>query len=279
MATGRLLVVATPIGNLGDLSPRAAEALAGADLIACEDTRRTRKLLAHAGITGRPMLSVHDANEGERVPRVLGLLAQGRQVALVSDAGMPAISDPGQHLVAEAITAGHDVVVIPGPSAGLTALVVSGLPTMRWVFEGFLPRSGAERKRRLSEVAAERRTVVLYEAPHRVRRTVDDLVAACGPNRRIALARELTKLHEEVWRGTLGEATAHLGSSEPRGEFTIVVEGGPEAPAADDGQIELALTERMNSGDSRRGAVDAVAAELALPRRRVYDIALRLGGR
>ncbi len=271
-------MVATPIGNLGDLSPRAAEALAGADLIACEDTRHTRKLLTHAGITGRPMLSVHDANEGERVPKVLGLLAQGRQVALVSDAGMPAISDPGQHLVAEAIAAGHEVVVIPGPSAALAALVASGLPTMRWVFEGFLPRSGAERKRRLAEVGAERRTVVLYEAPHRVRRTVEDLAGACGPDRRIALARELTKVHEEVWRGTLGEAATHLVSPEPRGEFTIVLDGGPEAPAADDQQIELALAERMTSGDSRRSAVEAVAAELALPRRRVYDIALRLGG-
>lgn len=276
---GRLVVVATPIGNLGDLSPRAAEALAGADLIACEDTRHTRKLLTHAGITGRPMLSVHDANEAERVPKVLGLLAQGRTVALVSDAGIPAISDPGQHLVAEAIAAGHEVVVIPGPSAGVTALVASGLPTTRWVFEGFLPRSGAERKRRLAEVAAERRTVVLYEAPHRVRRTVEDLCAVCGPERRIALARELTKLHEEVWRGRLGDAPAHLASPEPRGEFSIVLEGGPEAPPADDGKIAAAVTERMEAGDSRRRAVEAVSVELSLPRRRVYDIALRLGGR
>ncbi|HUP70957.1 MAG TPA: 16S rRNA (cytidine(1402)-2'-O)-methyltransferase [Acidimicrobiales bacterium] len=276
---GRLVVVATPIGNLGDLSPRAAEALAGADLIACEDTRHTRKLLTHAGITGRPMLSVHDANEAERVPKVLGLLAQGRTVALVSDAGMPAISDPGQHLVAEVIAAGHEVVVIPGPSAGVTALVASGLPSKRWVFEGFLPRSGAERKRRLAEVAAERRTVVLYEAPHRVRRTVEDLCAVCGPERRIALARELTKLHEEVWRGRLGDAPAHLASPEPRGEFSVVLEGGPEAPPADDGKIAAAVTERMEAGDSRRRAVEAVSVELALPRRRVYDIALRLGGR
>ncbi|HVE47770.1 MAG TPA: 16S rRNA (cytidine(1402)-2'-O)-methyltransferase [Acidimicrobiales bacterium] len=275
---GRLLLVATPIGNLGDLSPRATEALAGADLIACEDTRHTRKLLTHAGITGRPMLSVHDANEGERVPRILGLLAQGRQVALVSDAGTPAISDPGQHLVAEAITAGHEVVVIPGPSAGVAALVASGLPTARWVFEGFLPRSGGERTRRLAEVAAERRTIVLYEAPHRVRRTVDDLCATCGPTRRVALARELTKMHEEVWRGTLGDASVDLAATEPRGEFTIVLEGAPEEPPASDEKIAAALTERMAGGDSRRRAVEAVTAELALPRRRVYDIALGLAG-
>ena len=276
---GRLVVVATPIGNLGDLSPRAAEALASADLIACEDTRHTRKLLTHAGITGRPMLSVHDANEGERVPRVLGLLAQGRRVALVSDAGMPAISDPGQHLVGEAIAAGHEVVVIPGPSASVTALVASGLPGKRWVFEGFLPRTGAERKRRLAEVAAERRTVVLYEAPHRVRRTVEDLCAVCGPDRRIALARELTKLHEEVWRGRLGDASPQLARAEPRGEFTIVLEGGPEAPPADDEKIAAAVTRRMEAGDSRRRAVEAVTAELGVARGRVYDIALRLGGR
>ncbi len=272
-------MVATPIGNLGDLSPRAAEALAGADVVACEDTRHTRKLLTHAGITGRPLLAVHDQNEGERVPRVLGLLGQGRQVALVSDAGMPAVSDPGRLLVAEVIAAGHDVVVIPGPSAGVAALVASGLPTARWVFEGFLPRTGAERARRVAEVAGERRTIVLYEAPHRVRRTVEDLAAACGPGRRVALARELTKRHEEVWRGSLGEAAAHLAASEPRGEFVIVLDGAPEALPAGDEEIEAALTARLEDGESRRRAVDAVAAELALPRRRVYDIALRLGGR
>lgn len=272
-------MVATPIGNLGDLSPRAAEALAGADVVACEDTRHTRKLLTHAGITGRPLLAVHDQNEGERVPRVLGLLGQGRQVALVSDAGMPAVSDPGRLLVAEVIAAGHDVVVIPGPSAGVAALVASGLPTARWVFEGFLPRTGAERARRVAEVAAERRTIVLYEAPHRVRRTVEDLAAACGPGRRVALARELTKRHEEVWRGSLGEAAAHLAASEPRGEFVIVLDGAPEALPAGDEEIEAALTARLEDGESRRRSVDAVAAELALPRRRVYDIALRLGGR
>lgn len=276
--SGRLLIVATPIGNLGDLSPRAAEALAGADLIACEDTRRTRRLLTHAGITGRPLLAVHDQNEGERVPRVLGLLAQGQQVALVSDAGLPAVSDPGQHLVAEVIAAGYDVVVIPGPSAGVTALVGSGLPSARWVFEGFLPRKGAERLRRVVEVAAERRTVVLYEAPHRVRRTVDELAAACGPSRRVALARELTKIHEEMWRGTLADAVTHLAATEPRGEFTLVIEGAPEPPPAADDDIEEALRSRLQTGESRRSAVDAVAFELGLPRRRVYDVALNLRG-
>ncbi|HUR17381.1 MAG TPA: 16S rRNA (cytidine(1402)-2'-O)-methyltransferase [Acidimicrobiales bacterium] len=277
--TGTLVVVGTPIGNLGDLSPRAAAELAGADVIACEDTRHTRKLLTHAGVTGKQLLSVHDANEGERVPRVLGMLAEGLRVALVSDAGMPAISDPGRHLVAEVIAAGHEVVVIPGPSAGLAGLVASGLSTTRWVFEGFLPRSGGDRTRRLAEVAAERRTVVLYEAPHRIRRTVDDLRAVCGPDRRIALARELTKLHEQVWRGSLAEASDHLVSQDPRGEFTIVLEGGPEEQPASDEAIAAALAARMETGDSRRAAVESVTAELALSRRRVYDVALRLGGR
>ena len=272
-------MVATPIGNLGDLSPRATEALAGADVIACEDTRRTRRLLTHAGISGRPLLAVHDQNEGERVPRVLGLLAQGQQVVLVSDAGLPAVSDPGQHLVAEAIAAGYDVVVVPGPSAGVTALVGSGLPTARWVFEGFLPRKGGERSRRVAEVAVERRTIVLYEAPHRVRRTVDELAAACGPERRIALARELTKIHEETWRGTLAGAVTHLAATEPRGEFTLVLEGAPEPAPAGDEDIEAALRMQLAGGESRRRAVDAVATELGLPRRRVYDLALHLGGR
>ncbi len=269
--------MATPIGNLGDLSPRAVETLAGADVVACEDTRHTRKLLTHAGLTGRRLLAVHHGNEGERVPAILALLAEGRQVALVSDAGMPAVSDPGQHLITEAIAAGHDVVVVPGPSAGVAALVASGLPTDRWVFEGFLPRKGAERARRVAEVAAERRTTVLYEAPHRVRRTVADLTSVCGPRRRIALARELTKLHEEVWRGSLAEAGAHLAARDPRGEFTLVLEGAAQQPPAAEEDIEAALRARLEEGETRRRSVDAVAAELALPRRRVYDIALRLG--
>ena len=276
--SGALVVVGTPIGNLGDLSPRAVEALAGADVIACEDTRHTRKLLTHAGIRGRELLAVHDRNEAERVPRVLDLLTRGRRVALVSDAGMPAVSDPGQQVVSAAVAAGHPVVVIPGPSAALTALVASGLPTARAVLEGFLPRKGAERGRRMAAVASEPRTTVLYEAPHRVRRTIEELAATCGPRRRVALARELTKVHEEIWRGTLDAAVAHLAGIEPRGEYTVVLEGAPEVDPPTDEDIERALAADLGAGESRRAAVAAVAAELGVPRRRVYELALRLGG-
>jgi 16S rRNA (cytidine1402-2'-O)-methyltransferase len=273
---GALVVVATPIGNLGDLSPRAVEALASADVIACEDTRRTRALLSHAGVTGKRLVAVHDHNEAARVGEILGLLDEGRRVALVSDAGTPGISDPGERLVAAAAGAAHAVVVVPGPSAAVAALVASGLPTGRFGFEGFLPRKGRERAARVGAVAADRRTTVLYEAPHRVRATVDDLLAACGPARRLALARELTKVHEEVWRGTLGGAAEHLAAAEPRGEYVIVLAGAPEAAPADEGDIERALAARMDEGEDKRSAVPAVAADLGVPKRRVYEVALRL---
>ncbi len=276
---GALVVVATPIGNLGDLSPRAVEALASADLVACEDTRRTRGLLAHAGITGSKLVAVHDHNEAARVKEILGLLDQGRRVAVVSDAGTPAISDPGERLISAAAAAGHPVVVVPGPSAAIAALVASGLPTGRFAFEGFLPRKGRERAVRLASVAAEQRTTVLYEAPHRVRETVGDLLDACGGSRRVALARELTKLHEEVWRGTLAGAAEHLAGTAPRGEYVIVLAGAPDAPPAGLVDIEKALTSRMDRGEEKRSAVAAVATELGVPKRRVYEVAVRLSAK
>ena len=200
--TGRLVLVGTPIGNLGDLSPRAVEALTSADTIACEDTRRTRALLAHLGVPGgRRLLAVHDHNEAAAVRDVVDRLDEGERLVVVTDAGMPGISDPGERLVAAAAAAGHRVEVVPGPSALLAALVVSGLSTSRFVFEGFLPRKGSTRAQRLAELAGEARTVILFEAPHRVRQTVTDLAAAAGGLRRVVLVRELTKLHEEVWRG------------------------------------------------------------------------------
>ena len=201
-----LVLVGTPIGNLGDLSPRAVDALVAADAICCEDTRRTGRLLQHAGVPRTPLVVVNDHTEDAAVDGVLARLASGERVAVVSDAGMPGISDPGERLVRAAIAAGHVVEVVPGPSAAITALVASGLAAGRFAFEGFLPRKGSGRTERLRAVADERRTVVLYEAPHRVARTLADLAASCGPDRRIVLARELTKLHEEIWRGTLGEA-------------------------------------------------------------------------
>ena len=201
-----LVLVATPIGNLEDLSPRAVRVLGAADVVVCEDTRRTGRLLQAAGVSARRLLAVHEHNEAQQVPAVVELLRTGSVVAVVTDAGMPGVSDPGERLVRAAVDAGIEVQVVPGPSAAVSAVVVSGLPADRWVFEGFLPRSGSGRTERLAALSGERRTVVLYEAPHRVARTLGDLVGACGGERRVALCRELTKLHEEVWRGTLSAA-------------------------------------------------------------------------
>ena len=273
-----LLVVGTPIGNLGDLTPRAREALAGADVVACEDTRRTRTLLSAAGIStaGKRLLAVHEHNEAERAATIAGLIAGGRRVALVTDAGMPAVSDPGERVVAAVAAAGLPVVVIPGPSAVVAALAASGLPSGRFVFEGFLPRKGVARRHRLDELAGESRTAVLYEAPHRTQATVDDLLAACGPDRPVVIARELTKLHEEVWRGTLAAAARDLADCTPRGEHVIVLGGAPQRPEATDDDIEGALVARLGAGDDKRTAVAAVTLELDVAKRRVYEAVLRL---
>jgi len=266
---------------LGDLSPRAVEALARADTIACEDTRRTRALLSHAGVpAGGRLLAVHVRNEAAQVAKVIARLEAGQRVAVVTDAGTPAISDPGQRLVTAAIAAGYEVEVVPGPSAAIAALVVSGLAGDRFCFEGFLPRKGAARSGRLASLVAESRTMVLFEAPHRVSRTVSDLAAAMGGERRIAVARELTKVFEEVWRGTLAEAVVHLAAVEPRGEYALVIEGAPPPPRPADSDVdaamEAALLARLAAGDDKRSAIAAVAAELAVPRRRVYETAVRL---
>ena len=273
-AAGRLVLVATPIGNLGDLSPRAAEALAGASLVCCEDTRRTRQLLTHSAITGRRLLSVHGHNEQARIAEVVGELRAGRTVALVSDAGTPGVSDPGTRLVAAAAAAGIEVTVVPGPNAALAALVVSGLPTDRFCFEGFLPRRGAERRRRLAQIAEERRTVLLHEAAPRLADTLAALAEACGAGRRVVIARELTKLHEELWRGTLGEAAGEFAAREPRGEIVVVVEGAPAPPEADDDAVRRQVRERMEAGQSLRDAAASVAASLGVSRRRAYELGL-----
>jgi 16S rRNA (cytidine1402-2'-O)-methyltransferase len=275
--TGRLVLVGTPIGNLGDLSARAVEALTEADTIACEDTRRTRALLSHLGLAaGRRLVAVHDHNEAAAVRDLLDRLDRGERVVVVTDAGMPGISDPGERLVAAAAAAGHVVEVVPGPSAVLAALVVSGLSTSRFCFEGFLPRKGSARTKRLAELAAEPRTIVLFEAPHRVRQAVADLAAAAGGTRRVALARELTKLHEEVWRGTLGGAVEHLAAKEPRGEYVLVVDGAPPAAPPGEADVEAALRARLEAGSDKRSAVAEVTTSLGVPKRMVYDIALRL---
>jgi 16S rRNA (cytidine1402-2'-O)-methyltransferase len=273
---GVLVLVGTPIGNLGDLAPRAVEALESADAISCEDTRRTGRLLQHAGVERPPLVVVNEHTEAREVAGVLARLACGQRVAVVSDAGMPGISDPGERLVRAAVAAGHGVEVIPGPAAALAALVTSGLATGRFVFEGFLPRKGAARAERLAALAGEPRTVVLYEAPHRLARTVADLVEACGPDRRVAVARELTKLHEEVWRGSLGDALAWVRAAAPRGEIVLVLDGAPAAAPPDEEALVDALRDELAAGATARDAARAVAARLDVPRRRVYDLATTL---
>jgi 16S rRNA (cytidine1402-2'-O)-methyltransferase len=273
VSAGRLVLVATPIGNLADLSPRAVEALRDAHAIACEDTRRTGRLLEHAGVRARHLIVVNDHTEARRVGEVLDRLRRGETVAVVADAGTPGIADPGERLVRAAAAAGHPVEVVPGPSAAISALVVSGLPTGRFVFEGFLPRRGSGRTERLAALAAERRTIVCYEAPHRLARTLEDLAGALGGDRRVVLVRELTKLHEELWRGTLAEACEHVAEVEPRGEYVLVVEGGPEPDEVDDATVLAAVRDEVRAGRSTRDAVAAVAARLGVPRRRVYALA------
>jgi 16S rRNA (cytidine1402-2'-O)-methyltransferase len=234
---GTLYIVATPIGNLDDLSPRAGAVLGAAALIAAEDTRRCSRLLAHLGVERR-LLSLHEHNEDARTVEVLAELAAGRDVALVSDAGTPLISDPGLHLVQAAAAAGFAVVGIPGPSAVTAALSVAGLATDRFAFEGFLPRKAAQRRSRLAELAHEPRTQVFFEAVHRIGATLADMAGAFGADRPAAIARELSKLHEQVARGTLAELAAGLGSAIPlKGEFVVIVGGDKAAIGVDDTEI------------------------------------------
>ncbi|MEZ5321864.1 MAG: 16S rRNA (cytidine(1402)-2'-O)-methyltransferase [Microthrixaceae bacterium] len=267
----RIRLVATPIGNLDDLTVRAAAALRSADVVACEDTRRTGLLLRHLGIRVPRLVVLNDHTERSVAERLVADAAEGLQVVVVSDAGMPLVSDPGHVLVRVAIEAGIRLESIPGPSALLAALVVSGLPADRFVFEGFLPRKGAERRGRLAAVAAEPRTTVLYEAPHRLVATIGDLSAVCGASRSVALARELTKLNEEVWRGTLGEAVEHVAESAPRGEYVVVLGGAPAVAATTD-EIRRRVDERSGEGLSTSALARAVAEELGVPRREVYDL-------
>jgi 16S rRNA (cytidine1402-2'-O)-methyltransferase len=274
---GCLVVVGTPIGNLGDLSPRARAALSSADAIACEDTRRTGRLLSLTGLAAPALLVVNEHTEVARTGEIMQRLAQGQRVALVSDAGMPTVSDPGRRLVDSVARAGYRVEVVPGPVAAVTALAVSGFEAERFVFEGFLPRKGAARVERLAGLAVEPRTIVMYEAPHRLRRTLADLVDLFGPDRPVAVVRELTKLHEEVLRLTLAGAVAHFTSTEPRGELVIVVSGfRPVGAAPEEADLVAGLEAALGEGMSRRDAVTRVAAATGAPRRQVYDLANRL---
>ncbi|MGO8722422.1 MAG: 16S rRNA (cytidine(1402)-2'-O)-methyltransferase [Acidimicrobiales bacterium] len=278
---GELVVIATPIGNVEDLSPRAAARIQEADVVCCEDTRHTGQMLARLGLRATRLLSVHAHNERARVPEVLELLDKGAQVALVSDAGTPTISDPGEALISAAIASGHKVTAVPGPSAALTALVVAGLGTARWRFEGFLPRRGPARATRLGEIAAASHPSVVYEAPQRVASTLADLAQACGGERKVAVCRELTKLFEETWHGTLTEAREHSATTPARGEYVLVVagasfDGQPHASAA---EVRGAVQSRMAAGASRRQAANEVAGDLGVSKRFAYETSLAHGDR
>jgi 16S rRNA (cytidine1402-2'-O)-methyltransferase len=274
-AAGCLLLVSTPIGNLGDLSARAAAALSDAELVACEDTRRTGRLLELAGLRARRLLSLHAHNEAARIGEVIAACTGGGTVALVSDAGTPLVSDPGERLVAAAIEAGIDVRAVPGPSAALAALVVSGLPVARWRFEGFLPRTGRERRARIAGIASSSETTVCFESPHRVAATLAELAGACGPARRVAVARELTKLHEETWRGSLGEAAERWARQPARGEHVLVVGASPPEAGHDGAALEDALRRLREAGLSARDAQRAAQVLLGASRRDAYDASVR----
>lgn len=276
VAPGRIEVVATPIGNLADLSPRARDALANADVIAAEDTRHTGALLQALGLS-RPMISLHEHNERHRIDDLLLRLARGETIALVSDAGTPLVSDPGYLLIAAALAAGYAVQAVPGPSAVLAALSVSGLPTDRFCFEGFLPTRDAARLERLKALATEPRTLVFFEAPHRIIATLHDLVTACGPGRRAVVAREISKTYESVYRGTLAELL-DIGGKDAnfaRGEITLVLAGAPaQDTAPDDAFVRRALDLLRAELPPARAA--AVVAQLTGRRRsEVYALVLR----
>ena len=276
--TGSLVLVGTPIGNLGDLGPRAAEALGSADLVCCEDTRRTGRLLEHAGLHGVRLRRVDEHTEAAAVSGVLELLAAGATVAVVADAGMPALTDPGGRLVAASAEAGHTVTVVPGPSAGVAALAISGLPAGRYCFEGFLPRKGKSRAERLQQIAREGRTTVVYESPHRLRSCLEDLAEACGPSRRGVVARELTKLHEEVARGSLADL-CEWAAGGVKGEAVIVIEGTHQAPTTPtDDELRVEVESLVAGGASRKDAVSATAAAHGTSRRRIYNLAVNTEG-
>lgn len=275
---GTLTLVPTPIGNLGDLSPRSAEALAQADFIAAEDTRVTVKLLNHLGLK-KPMMPYYRHNVQEGGEAILRRLLAGENCTLVTDAGTPAISDPGEELVRLCVESGIAVTALPGPCALTTALSVSGLPTGRFTFEGFLPMNKKNRKAHLESLLHEPRTMIFYEAPHKLASTLSDLSAAFGSERPVALCRELTKLHEEVIRTTLGQAARRYVQEPPRGEFVLVVGGAAEAPAEapkDTDALEL-VQALMSQGLSRKDAVKEAARTLGIPKNQLYALALQEG--
>jgi 16S rRNA (cytidine1402-2'-O)-methyltransferase len=271
--SGRLYLVGTPIGNLGDLSDRARETLRGVDLLAVEDTRRTATLLRASGIA-RPMVSLFEGNERERTDELLGRLRDGTDVALLTDAGMPSISDPGFRLVRACADEGIEVRVVPGPSAAISALVVSGLPVDRFAFEGFLPRRPGERRARLRALAGEPRTLVVFESPRRLAGLLRDVVAELG-DRRVAVARELTKVHEEVIRGTAAEVLARIDAGPVKGEVTVVIEGAGEAAPPSLEELVADAAGLVARGRRKREAAAAVARERGGSANEIYEALVR----
>lgn len=272
---GKLYLVATPIGNLGDISPRAEKTLSEADFIAAEDTRVTLRLLNHLNIK-KSLVSYYEHNKGESGPRIIERILAGENCALVTDAGMPAISDPGEDIVRLAAAEGIETVVIPGPSAVVCALALSALPTVRFTFEGFLPAARGERVDRLAELAGEKRTMVFYEAPHKLRGTLKDMLDCFGADRKISLARELTKMHEETLRMTIGEAVGYYEKNDPQGEFVLVIEGAAEKTGPEismDEAVELVLKYR-DEGLPLKAAAKKCAAETGYSKNALYGAAI-----
>lgn len=271
-----LCLVPTPIGNLSDISPRARQALADADFIAAEDTRVALRLLNHLELK-KPLVSYYEHNKDGSGPKIVARILTGQRCALVSDAGSPAISDPGEDLVRLCAEAGIPVTAIPGPCAAITALSISGLPTGRFCFEGFLSTNKKSRQAHLDGLRSETRTMIFYEAPHKLTATLADLSAVFGAERRISLCRELTKLHEEVLRTTLGEAAAYYAEHAPRGEFVLIVEGAaPLAPeAVSEADALEAVRALIGQGLSRKDAVRRVSEQTGIPKNELYNAALR----
>ena len=271
---GKLYLVATPIGNLADLSERAVKVLSEVDFIAAEDTRNSGRLLSYLGIS-KPMVSYFEHNKRERGEQIARRLEGGESCALITDAGTPAISDPGEDMVALCAARGIPVTSIPGPVASITALTLSGLPTGRFCFEGFLSVNKAERRERLRELSSERRTMLFHEAPHKLRATLKDLAAAFGEDRRIALCRELTKINEEIQRMTLGEAIAFYEAQDPRGEYVLVVDGTSAAPVSaafwENMDVPTHVSHYINQGYSKMDAIKQAAKDRGVPKNQVYQ--------
>lgn len=276
---GTLYLVATPIGNLGDFSPRAREVMSEVDFIAAEDTRVTKKLMTALDLPQKPLVSYYEHNRRQRGEEILARLLAGENCALVTDAGTPAVSDPGEDLVALCAPEGVPVIPIPGCCAAVCALAASGLPTGRWCFEGFLSVNKKARREHLDALKNEKRSMIFYEAPHKLRATLDDLCAAFGGERRISLSRELTKLHEETLRMTLAEAVAYFAETAPRGEFVMIVEGAPDVvdEDAEDDRMARALhavQKRIENGETLKDAVKMVSADLGVKKNALYQLAL-----